>query len=113
MAVTDYGVKRPVHHNGVLCHVGRIVQLDSAAPATVAMLALGTIAAKSSETLYDSKAGDPVGVQNANALTTYTVQAAGSGKITHNGAVKTTGNTIQLDPLDDTAKRLVAIGWVA
>ena len=111
MAMTEYGVKKAgLIHNGITTHVGRLVWMESTDPATIAALASGKLGAKAAETLHDVQAGG-VGM-SSEGLTTYTVQAAGSGRLVHNQATKTTGQTIQLDNLDDTAKTLVALGFI-
>lgn len=114
MALTEYGVKKGgLNHNGVQAHVGRLVWLDSTAPATVAALASGILGAKTGETVHDILPSSLIGMQASEALQTYTVQAAGSGRVVHNLVPRTTGQTFQLDPADDTAKTLVALGWIA
>lgn len=114
MALTEYGIKKAgLIHNGVNTHVGRLVWMESTDAAAVSALASGKIGSKTSETLHDWAPGNGPGMQNSEALTTYTVQAAGSGKIVHNLITKTTGQTLQLDNLDDTAKTLVALGFIA
>jgi hypothetical protein len=112
--MTEYGVKRAgLIHNGVATHVGRLVWMESTDAAAVAALASGKIGAKASETLHDWAPGNGSGMQNSESLTTYIVQAAGSGRVVHNLIAKTTGQTLQLDNLDDTAKTLVGLGFIA
>jgi hypothetical protein len=95
---------RKIIHNGVLLHVGRKVQFDSTKAPTIALLAAGYIAAVTTATAYDD---------GVSALQTYTVQAPGNSKLLHNGAVKSTGNTITLDPLEPATISLVARGLIA
>lgn len=106
-AAVTYAIKssgdRQISHNGKTLHAGRLIQMDPTAPATIALLARGAIGTPSAETVVEGSGAE---------LQTYTVQASGSGKISHNGVLKTTGQTIQLDPLDDTAKSLVARGVI-
>lgn len=108
MAIADEQITpsgdRHIIHNGLILHAGRKVQLDSNASATKAALAAGYIAAVTTATAYDD---------GINSLQTYTVQAAGNGKLLHNGALKSTGNTISLDPLEPATISLVARGLIA
>jgi hypothetical protein len=109
MAATNYQITAAgdlhVIHNGLALHAGRLVQLDSAAAATqVALKAVYITSTITTATLYDD------GLQ---PLQTYTVQAAGNGRITHNLVVNATGNTIALDPLYPQTISLVARGLIA
>ena len=108
MAITDEQVTasgdRKIIHNGVVLHVGRKVQLDTTKAPTIALLAAGYIAAVTTATVYDD---------GIAPLQTYTVQAAGNGRLLHNGALKSTGNTIPLDPLEPPTIALVARGLIA
>lgn len=114
MAATDYGVKRNLILHNVFCRPGRLIRIDSADPIAVALLAKATIAAKTSETIYDEKADTAPGVPDASALTTYTVTASGAGRILYNGGTTklAQGNTLSLDSSEDTAKFLLAKGWI-
>lgn len=91
-------------HNGVSTHVGRLIQLDSNAPATKAALAGGYITATiTTATVFDDGIG---------SLQQYTVQSAAVGRLLYNGVAQTNAAHINLDPLEPQTISLVARGLI-
>ncbi len=107
MAATDYQITATGHkrimHNGALLHSSRKVSMDSAAGATIDLLARGYISATVTATYYD---GD------ANNLTNYTVTATGANKIMHNGVLRAQGFVLALDALEPIAQLLLAMHYI-
>lgn len=108
MAFSDYKCTAAgaghMTHNGVSLHTGRKFLLDPNANATKIALAAGFITAATGGETYDD---------GVTPLQQYTVQSAGSGHLLHNGTLLTTGQHLNLDPLEATTIALVNRGLIA